>query len=87
MNLTQEQRDELNKLLKYRDSILSSLNSIELIIKSYFPKEYSIAYQHWIPQIATALNIDDKWLPRGQFCMQNTIDRIIDNDACSGVNK
>lgn len=87
MSLNNEQKHQLNKLLDYRDEIESALFHIEHILKSHFPSEYSMAYQHWIPQIITALKTSDKWLPRGQHTLQNTIDHISDNDNGSGVNK
>jgi hypothetical protein len=82
--LTQEQKDQLNILMDYRDNISKSMFHIERIIKNYFPQEFDIAYQHWIPQILTALDNDLKWLPRGQTTLQDTIDRIKDNSETSG---
>jgi hypothetical protein len=87
MSLNNEQKHQLNKLLDHRDEIERALFHIERILKSHFPSEYSLAYQHWIPQIRTALNVTDKWLPRGEYTLQNTIDHISDNDNGSGVNK
>lgn len=78
MNFTQEQKDQLNKLIDHRDEITNSLFHIERILKTYFPEEFDVAYQHYIPQITTALYEDDRWLPRGQFTMQQTINRLID---------
>ena len=87
MSLNTVQKHELNKLIYYRDEITSALFDIERILKNHFPSEHSLAYQHWIPQIRTALNVTDKWLPRGEYTLQNTIDHISDNDNGSGVNK
>lgn len=90
MSLTQEQRDQLNKLLDHRDEITNALFHIERILKHYFPEEFDVAYQHWIPQITTALYEDKKWLPRGEFTMQQTINRLIDkaqNSEPKGVSK
>lgn len=78
MSLTNEQKYQLNKLSDYRDQIESSLFHIERIIKVYFPEEFEIAYQHWIPQITTALYDDKRWLSRGEQTMQNTIKRLLD---------
>ena len=78
MSLTQEQKDQFNKLIDYRDQITESLFHIEHIIKQYFPEEFEIAYQFWIPQITTALYENSKWLNRGDRSMQQTIDRLID---------
>lgn len=90
MNFTQEQKDQLNKLIDYRDEITNALFHIERIIKTYFPKEFEVAYQHWIPQIITALYEDKRWLPRGEFTMQQTITRLLDkaqNSESKGVSK
>jgi hypothetical protein len=87
MSLNNEQKHQLNKLLDHRDEIERALFHIERILKSHFPSEYSLAYQHWIPQISTALNPTNKWLPRGEYTFQNTIDHISDNNDGSGVNK
>lgn len=90
MSLTQLQKDQLNKLFDHRDEIENSLFHIERIIKQYFPEEFEIAYQHWIPQITTALYNDTRWLPRGQFNMQQTLDRLADKSKESeskGVSK
>lgn len=87
MSLDNTQKHQLNKLIDYRDEIGTALFHIERILKSHFPSEHSMAYQHWIPQITTALKESDKWLPRGQYTLQNTIDHISDNDNGSGVNK
>lgn len=90
MSFTNEQKDQLNKLFDYRDEIDKSLFHIERIIKQYFPEEFELAYQHWMPQITTALFEDTRWLPRGQYSMQNTLDRLIDkakNSDPKGVSK
>lgn len=78
MSFTQEQKDQFNRLIDYRDSITSSLFQIERILKDYFPEEFDTAYQHWIPQIITAINNDDRWLPRGEQTMQHSIERLVD---------
>lgn len=90
MSLTQEQKDQFNYLLNYRDDLVNSLFHIEHILQSYFPEEYEIAYQHWIPQIITAICEDKRWLPRGERTMQQTIDRLSDkikNGLDKGVSK
>lgn len=80
MSLTQEQKDQLNRLIDHRDEITNALFHIERIIKHYFPEEFEIAYQHYIPQIITALYDDPKWLPRGMCTMQQTINRLLDKN-------
>lgn len=88
--LSVEQKDQFNKLLNHRDEICHAIFHIEHILKTYFPEEFDIAYQHYIPQIVTALYEDDRWLSRGQTDMQKTIDRILDKinkDSGSGVSK
>lgn len=90
MSLTEDQRTNLNKLVDHRDEIANALFNIEKIIKQYFPEEFEIAYQHWIPQITTALYEDKKWLPRGQYSMQDTINRLLEKAKDSdqkGVSK
>ena len=86
MTFTNTQKHQLNKLMDHREEINQSLFHIERILKEHFPKEYNIAYQHWIPQIITALDSDDRWLPRGQFNMKHTLDRLLDQSQ-SFVNK
>lgn len=76
--LTQQQKDQFNRLIDYRDEITNCIYQIERILKTYFPEEFEVAYQHYIPQIITALYEDSRWLPRGQINMQQTIDRILD---------
>lgn len=88
--LTQEQKDQFNKLMDHRDEISNAMFHIERILKTYFPEEYDVAYQHYIPQILTALYDDERWLPRGQTNMQKTISRILDKihqDSTTGVSK
>lgn len=90
MSLSNEQKDQLNKLIDHRDEITKSLFHIERIIKHYFPEEFELAYQHWIPQITTALYDDTRWLPRGERTMQQTLNRLLDRAKDSdpkGVSK
>ena len=88
--LTDKQKEEYNNLFEHRDRIVDSLFHIEKIIKEYFPEEFEVAYQHWIPQIITALCDDKRWLPRGQFNMQQTLVRLADKlkeSDSKGVSK
>lgn len=71
-------KDSLNKLLYYRDQIEEILTNIDIILHQDFDKEYSVAYQHWLPQIKTALRDDTRWLSRGEYSMDYTLKRIID---------
>ncbi len=87
---SEDQKQQFNRIMDYRDEISSSMFHIERILKTYFPDEFDAAYQHWIPQILTALDNDVKWLPRGQMTLQDTIDRILDKikeDSGTGVSK
>lgn len=87
MSLRDDQNKALDSLYEHRSKIENSLKEIEEIIKVYFPEEHHIAYQHWIPQIITALNNNSRWLSRGQYSLQDTIDHINDFSSGSGVNK
>lgn len=78
MSFTEEQKHQLNSLIDCRDQIVNNLFHIERILKVYFPEEFDVAYQHYIPQITTALYVDDRWLPRGEQTMQHTITRLLD---------
>lgn len=78
MSFTSEQKYQINKILDHRDEITNAVFHIERILKQYFPEEFDIAYQHWIPQIVTALYEDKKWLPRGEQTLQDTINRLLD---------
>ena len=80
VSLTQEQKHQLNKLRDYRDEISYSLYHIQRVLRDYFPEEYAQAYQHWIPQIVTALEDNPKWLNRGVHNMQDTLNKLQDRD-------
>jgi hypothetical protein len=90
MSLTQEQKYQINRLIDYRDEIVSSLFHIERILKTYFPEEFEIAVQFYLPQITTALYEDKKWLSRGDYSLQNTIDNLMERckiDNSKGTTK
>lgn len=90
MSLTNEQKHQLNKLFDYRDQMVDGLFHIEHILKIYFPEEFDVAYQHWIPQITTALYEHRKWLSRGPYSMQHTLDKLsdkTDDNNDKGVSK
>ena len=82
--MSPEQKRNLEALKDLRRSIDSDLCYMIRILKDHFPNEYDTAYQHWIPQIFTALYNDTKWLNRGQYSVQDTIDHISDDDNTSG---
>lgn len=84
MPLTQEQRDQINRLIDYRDEMVNSLFHIERILKTYFPEEFERAIQFYLPQITTALYEDKKWLSRGEYSLQNTIDNLMDRCKING---
>ena len=89
MSLTKEQKYQLIRLSDYRDQIVESLFHIEHTLKTYFPEEFEIAIQFYIPQITTALYEHQKWLSRGEYSLQDTIDKLtercktIDSDVSS----
>jgi hypothetical protein len=91
MSLTQEQKDQVNNLLDSRDKIVDSLFHIERILKIYFPEEFERAIQFYLPQITTALYEDKKWLSRGEYSLQNTIDNLLErckiNEGGKGTKK
>ena len=91
MSLTTEQKDQINKLIDHRDEIVNSLFHIERILKTYFPEEFERAIQFYLPQITTALYEDRKWLNRGEYSLQNTIDNLVDrckiNESVKGTTK
>ena len=78
MGLTPEQKDNLENLLDHRDSIIDALAGIQTILKVNFPEEYEKAIQFYLPQITTALYEDKKWLSRGEYSLQNTIDNLLE---------
>jgi len=84
----QQDQHQLEIISDQREDIKKSLSTIETILKEYFPDKYEIAYQHWLPQVLTALYNDLKWLPRGQTTLQDTIDQIKDqSESVGGVSK
>ena len=87
MSLTQEQRDQINRLVDYRDEMVNSLFHIERILKTYFPEEFERAIQFYLPQITTALYEDKKWLNRGEYSLQNTIDNLLECAKMIEVDK
>ena len=91
MSLTTEQRDQINSLLDNRDKMVDSLYHIERILKIYFPEEFERAIQFYLPQITTALYEDKKWLSRGEYSLQNTIDNLLErcktNESGKGTTK
>lgn len=90
MSLTDEQKYQLNKLTDHRDQIVESLFDIEQILKTYFPEEFERAIQFYIPQITTALYETKKWLSRGEYSLQDTIDNLQERckiEDSGGVSK
>jgi hypothetical protein len=82
-------QNNINDLLDLRENIAQSVQKIEFILRTNFQDQYEDAYQHWIPQILTALFNDLKWLPRGEVTLQDTIDQIRDIESSNngGVSK
>ena len=91
MGLTPEHKDNLENLLDHRDSIIDALAGIQTILKVNFPEEYEKAIQFYLPQITTALYEDKKWLSRGEYSLQNTIDNLLErckiNESGKGTTK
>ncbi len=91
MNLTQEQKDQVNSLIDYRDEMSNGLFHIERILKTYFPEEFERALQFYLPQITTSLHDHEKWLNRGEYSLQNTIDNLLERckmtEAAGGLKK
>lgn len=91
MSLSDKQKEALNKLYQHRENIENSLAEIESILMVYFEQQYPVSYQHWIPQIKTALRDSTRWLSRGDYSMDHILkdieDKMIDNSARQGVSK
>jgi len=89
--MTEDKRYILSEIISHKEAIKDHLDKIENLLKSFFPKEHDMAYQHYIPQILTAINAYDKWLSRGSYTLENTIKNISDNidsdNKKSGVKK
>jgi len=78
MSFTLDQKEKITELFSERDKIVKCLYNIETILKTYFPEEFERAIQFYIPQITTALYEDKKWLNRGEYSLQNTINNLLD---------
>lgn len=87
MSLTNDQKHQINKLVDHRDEIVNSLFHIERILKTYFPEEFDKAIQFYLPQITTALYEDKKWLSRGEYSLQNTIDNLLERCKIDSTSK
>jgi len=75
-----EKQRQFEQLLAHKHNVLNSIEKISSILKHDFPEHYDIAYQHWIPQILTALDNYEKLLPRGNYNMRYTINNILEAD-------
>ena len=90
MSLSDKQKESLNKLYRYRENIESYLAEIDAILMVYFPDEYPVSHQHWMPQIKTALRSNTKWLSRGDYSMDYILSKIEDkivDSSNQGVSK
>lgn len=76
----QHKRHKFEQIIAYRNLIQDSVQKMLLILKDEFPDQYDIAYQHWVPQIVTALEKNSKWLPRGEYSLEDTIKSILDKE-------
>lgn len=86
-------KEIVTELCQHRDEILSHLECIKNILQQTdgCEKEYYLANSHYIPQIITALQNHAKFLPRGVYNLQNTIDNLSDelssNESNMGMKK
>jgi len=91
MTLKDKQKEALNNLYQKREEIEYCLAEIESILAVHFENQFAISYQHWLPQIKTALRDDTKWLSRGQYSMDYTLkiiqDQMLDSSDNKGVSK
>ena len=79
------------QLLEKAEQIEELVWQMLSIIKKNFPNQYDNAYQHWAPQILTALFDYPHWLKRGQFNLNDTLKNIGDlkstNTESTSVHK
>jgi len=68
------------RLCEIKDEIFSLTKEAENILKLNYPNQYNVSISFWIPQIVTALDQSDKWLARGDYTMQSTLDKISEDD-------
>jgi hypothetical protein len=71
------------RLCQIKKEIVNLTKEAEEIIKREFPDQYSISISFWIPQLITSLEKSEKWLPRGDYPMEDILDKIksnIEND-------
>lgn len=73
-----KQIESLGKLFSLREQIENNLAEIESILHVHFSEETAVAKQHWIAQIKTALKDNLVYLPRGEYSMDYTLNRIQD---------
>jgi len=78
---------ELETLLSLRNEIAERVFNIENILLKHNTKIHDIAYQHWIPQIITALFDNTKWLSRGEYSMEYTLKQMLDDNDGKGISK
>ena len=67
---------DYRRLCSIKKEIQILINESEEIIKRRFPDQYSVSISFWIPQLSTALEENQKWLSRGDYSMQNTLNKI-----------
>jgi enoyl reductase-like protein len=92
MDIDEDKVKAYNHLCQLRLEIETLIDDINETLKVYFPEEHELSYQHWIPQIKTGLRNNIRWLPRGLYSMEHTLNKISDklqetNNSNKGVFK
>lgn len=68
--------ESIEKLENHRETIIAHMEAIQNILKQSSQEQYVRAYSVWIPQVMTGLINGAKWLPRGDYCMQDTLNHL-----------
>lgn len=76
----------INNLLNLKDDLEDKIWELEKYIRTFFPNHHDECYQHWIPQLITAIRNDSQWLSRGQYSIEDTINSIRDSNKNNYTN-